>query len=222
MYKLIALDLDGTLLNDRLVMTSYSREAISRLIDKKIKCIIVTSRMLSSVISIISDLKISYISCLNGALIYNNTTKKIEKRFFIDNQIINKIIKILDNQDITINIFSGEKAYINRYDPDPVNCMYQRSLKPLLINELKLNTKKPSILSVQLICRNSRFLKNMTNLLKSEFSKYLNISESANNYIEIAKKGIDKGTSLEYISRKLTIIGKISLLLATVKTIFQC
>ena len=75
MYKLIAIDLDGTLLNSYGVISEIDKEAIKKAIKKGVKVILTSGRGTMSVKNFANELEIDGdIICGNGAIIY----KKIE------------------------------------------------------------------------------------------------------------------------------------------------
>ncbi len=78
--KIIALDMDGTLLNDEGIVTVYTKKVIRRALDRNIKVLLSTGRPLEMCISFARDLRLpSYIITSNGAEIYTAEEKLVEQ-----------------------------------------------------------------------------------------------------------------------------------------------
>ena len=91
MYKLIAIDIDGTLLNSNGELTERTKEIIRRVVNKKVKVVLTSGRVTKSVKSIADKISADkYIICDNGASIYDISeektiwSKEIEKNTVID------------------------------------------------------------------------------------------------------------------------------------------
>ena len=78
MYKLIAVDLDGTLLNSYGEVTEYSKKIIKRIIDEGNKFIIASGRPMDSIKMIAKEIgSDEFFIAGNGALIYDIRKDKI-------------------------------------------------------------------------------------------------------------------------------------------------
>lgn len=78
--KLIALDMDGTLLNDKGIVTEYTKEVLTRALDQGVHIILSTGRPLDMCISYAKELSLpSYIITSNGAEIFNADETLIEQ-----------------------------------------------------------------------------------------------------------------------------------------------
>ena len=78
MYKLVAIDLDGTLLNSYGQVSEKNRSALQKIQEKGTRVIISSGRSTNSVKNIANDIGIdSYIICGNGSLIYDLQSEEI-------------------------------------------------------------------------------------------------------------------------------------------------
>lgn len=90
-------DLDGTLLNSKRKISSYSKEIINGLIEKNIKFSIATARTPGTVIEILDGLRIKeVISLMNGVFLYDLENKKYLKVREIKKESVKEILDILD------------------------------------------------------------------------------------------------------------------------------
>ena len=85
MYKLIAIDLDGTLLNSYGLISEKNRETIKKAQENGIKIVLASGRTTNSVKSLAEELGGNeYIICGNGSLIYDLKKDEIIYDKFID------------------------------------------------------------------------------------------------------------------------------------------
>lgn len=81
MYKLIAVDMDGTLLNEKKEITNRCQKAIVQLKKKGKKLVLATGRPLNGVMQYIEKLDLfdenDYVIAFNGALVQSTKTKEI-------------------------------------------------------------------------------------------------------------------------------------------------
>ena len=72
MYRLVALDLDGTLLNSYGEISSETREAIKQSVEKGVEIVLASGRPISSVEDLANELQANhYIISGNGATVYD-------------------------------------------------------------------------------------------------------------------------------------------------------
>ncbi len=80
MYKLIALDMDGTLLNNKKTISKENKEAIKAAISKGSKVVLATGRPLKGIEKYLKELDLinngDYAIAFNGALVQETKTGK--------------------------------------------------------------------------------------------------------------------------------------------------
>ena len=95
MYKLIAMDLDGTLLNSYGEVTEKNKKAIKKAIEKNIEVVLASGRMPEAILPIAKEVSATnYLISGNGAEIYD-----INKNEIIYNNYLSKK-KVLEISDI--------------------------------------------------------------------------------------------------------------------------
>ncbi|OHD11281.1 MAG: hypothetical protein A2086_12835 [Spirochaetes bacterium GWD1_27_9] len=200
-YKLVAFDLDGTLLNSDMTLAKKTIDNLHRIIDKNIKCAIISGRNLSDILSLINDLDFCYLSSLSGALIYNNSTSEIEYLRSIQKESSIKLIDFLIKNDLITNIFTTNNIYISKYSSLYFSKLYQASLKPKMIDSLNLDE---NILSIQILLKNDKELDIIKEDIKNKFNN-LEIFNAGYSCLQINQKEANKGAALKFIADKLNI-----------------
>lgn len=120
-YKLIAIDLDGTLLNDDTKIPNTNKIAIKKAIDRGVHVIISSGRGYKSITNFVRDLDIIdndfYGSAFHGSCIFKINTCEIIEQYYIDRNVILEIFdEVKDSSDIGIILYkNGDNLYtINR------------------------------------------------------------------------------------------------------------
>ena len=97
MYKLVAVDLDGTLLNSYGEVTEYTKEVIKKVQQKGLKFIIASGRPMDSIKSISKDIGADkYFIAGNGAIIYDTQKQEVIYEKYIPKQKVLEIAKICE------------------------------------------------------------------------------------------------------------------------------
>lgn len=109
MYKIIAIDLDGTLLNSMGDVSEENKKAIKNAKNKNKEIVLASGRVSDSVLSFAKDIGADkYFICGNGSMIYDIQKEKIIYENFIDKNKILKLIKMCDENSIYYSIYSEE------------------------------------------------------------------------------------------------------------------
>ena len=107
MYKLVAVDLDGTMLNRYGIVTDDTKQAIKNTIEKGTDVIIASGRPIDSIKTIAKEIgSENYFIAGNGSLIYDIKKDEVVYERFLDKQKILEIIDICENNSISYNIYT--------------------------------------------------------------------------------------------------------------------
>lgn len=109
MYKLIASDLDGTLLNSYGEVTENTKQVINKIQNKGIEFIIASGRPMDSIKTIAKTINSNkYFIAGNGAIIYDIQNQKTIYENFIPKTKLLEISKICQENNITYNIYTEQ------------------------------------------------------------------------------------------------------------------
>ncbi|MCI9598312.1 MAG: HAD family phosphatase [Firmicutes bacterium] len=113
--KLIALDLDGTTLNDDRVISQANRQALEAAVDKGTNVVIATGRAFSALPEDVFQVKgIQYVLTSNGAVITDLRTNQVIYENCIAPEAVEKAVALLRQHDFMIEAFTGGGAYIEK------------------------------------------------------------------------------------------------------------
>lgn len=109
MYKLVTVDLDGTLLNSYGDVTEYTKQVINKVQNKGVEIMIASGRPIDSIKTIAEEINsIKYFIAGNGAIIYDIKNDKIIYEKYIPRSKVLEIAKVCEENNISYNIYTEE------------------------------------------------------------------------------------------------------------------
>lgn len=131
MYKIITIDLDGTLLNSRGEISSENRNAIKKAKEQGIEVVLASGRVSDSVLNIAKDIGADkYFICGNGSMIYDMQKDKVIYENFINKSKMLKLVKMCDENSIYYNIYSQESVITKSINYNVAVYNYENTKKP--------------------------------------------------------------------------------------------
>lgn len=114
--KLIALDMDGTVLDSKSEITAPTIMAISEVMAQNIHVVLCTGRTLSELKMVLRALPDTrYFICSNGANVYDIAGGKTIYKDLLENKKIYEIYRLLSGFDTMFEIYADYKIYLNEY-----------------------------------------------------------------------------------------------------------
>lgn len=208
-YKLIATDMDGTLLTDENLVGDRTIDSIRKAEEIGKITVLATGRMMKSAINYATrvGLKNPIISC-NGAII-TDKNQNIIYGGNIDHDLVRKIDKIARENEMYYHFYGEEKLYTAQYI-DQIDEFYNKDATEEELIEIVEFKKVDDVLSRGIKVYKFLFLDSDLDKLAKvkeelEETKGLNISKSGTHNLEITREDVSKGNSLEILTRILGI-----------------
>lgn len=231
MVKLIAIDLDGTLLNSYGQVSDKNRTALKKAQENGVNIVLASGRSTNSVKNIANDIGDNkYIICGNGSLIYDLQKEEIIYDKFIEKKKALQIIEICEQNSIYYNVYTENMVIAktlennvlfyhqeNANKPESkktkinlVNNIYEYVQKLENENILKFTISDNSSIIFNSIIRKLREVKNIDVLDVAHMSRKIikaGTEEVSINYYytEITSKNVDKWNAIEWLANKLGI-----------------
>lgn len=208
-YKLIAIDMDGTLLNSNNQVSERTRKSIELAKDKGVHIVLSTGRILKSALYYSRSLNLKNpIVASNGAIIVDESANVIFKKP-IDNILVKEIVKIAIERNIYYHFYDESRFYSHR-KVDEVLAFYSEGNGKLSIDmtvfedvEEILQIKDINIYKFLFVDNNREKLID----LRIELNKLdkIGTSSSWDNNIEAMGFNVSKGEALKELCNKLNI-----------------
>lgn len=231
MYKLIAIDLDGTLLNTYGQISQKNKEALLKAAQNGVEIVLASGRPTNSVKNIANDLgKNKYIICGNGSLIYDLQKEQIIYDKFIEKRKALQIIEICEKNSIYYNLYTENMVIAKNLDNNVLFYQYEnankiesKKTKINLVEDIYKyveNLENENILKFTISDKNSiifnscirklREIKNIDVLDVAHMSRKVIKSGTEEitigyYYTEVSSKNVDKWNAIEWLSKELGI-----------------
>ena len=231
MYKLIAIDLDGTMLNSYGEVTENTKRVLKQTKQKGAEVVITSGRSIDSIKYIASEIDSSkYMIAGNGAVVYDRSQNKILYEKYIPKNKALDIIQICEENSIFFNIYT-EKLTISKslnynilfYNNENKNVPEDKKTNIKIIDNiykyveenpdlqvLKITVCDESKIIFDSIIRKLREVKNVDVLdLQHMARKYIKLGTEEKKveyyYTEITSKDVDKWGAIEKLADRLQI-----------------
>ena len=199
-YKLIAMDLDGTLLNNQKQITKATQLCLKNLKLQGYIIVAVTARNLGSIKNICDISMFNYLILNNGCYIYNVAKEEGKILGNISDEDIYKITKTMINYSEGIDYCSISKYYYLKHSSD--NNTYIKSINSIKdIDDIVLR------MNIFLKDRTKlEYYKNMINkMLENANCFIMQEADDVLKWLVINPKEVNKATSLKYLGEQLNI-----------------
>lgn len=231
MYKLVAIDLDGTLLNSYGEVSENTKDEIKKAIENGVEVVLASGRPISSVEDLANELQANhYLISGNGAIVYDMHKKEVVYDRFLSKEQVLNIVKICEENSIYYNIYTenevltkslnyntlfyySENTHKQEEKRTNINILtdvYDYILKSNDQKYLKVTVCDQSQIIFASIIKKLRTINDIDVLDVAHMSKKI-IKAGTEEvlveycYTEITNKNVNKWTALEYIMKEKNI-----------------
>lgn len=212
-YKMIGLDLDGTLLKDNKSIDTKTKEYLEILSSNGVHIVPITGRPLSGIPDCVRNIKgVDYIISNNGSKTVLNSTNETLFSLAMDNATSKRVIEAVRQTGAIFEVFLNHYGYCEKFVFDHYKEVYTGTVlgdyifssRKQVDNLLTLfDDKNAEADEVFIICKDN----DEREIIKAQTDKISGIQYCmlADRFLEITKKGTDKGTALELLCNHLKI-----------------
>ena len=229
MYKLVAIDLDGTMLNHYGEISQKTKEIIKKCIKKGVEIVIASGRPMDSIKTIAEEMGIKgYFIAGNGALVYDMQKDEIIYKNYMKKEKVLEIIKICEENSIAYNVYT-DKVILTTNLKFNVLYYYKENLKKEetkktnisivenMYNYVK-NMKEENFLKVTICDENDTIFHSIVKKIKElNQIKVVEVAHMSRKtikqgteeipieyyYTEVSASQVDKWNAIEFLIRKL-------------------
>jgi|BEDMetMinimDraft_2_1075160.scaffolds.fasta_scaffold00374_9 Cof subfamily protein (haloacid dehalogenase superfamily) len=201
--QLIAVDLDGTLVDQQLQLDPRDVEAAKLARSKGIRVIVATGRMFESALPFVNALGIDGpLVCYQGALV-----KDLDGTLLhfapLSSEVANKLLDYARDQYLTLIAYNNGDIVVERMDEGARIYAATARREPKVIQDLRplMANGVPKLVIVADQIRIERELE----ILSKMFSGKADFVISQPRFLEITAAGINKKYGLEYVAKRLGI-----------------
>ena len=202
MYKMLCLDIDGTLLNSKYKISFKTKEAIKNLYkEKDIRIILVSARMPKGISFLQKELEIEEsIICYSGSLVIDKNYSVISNQY-IDINKVKTIVEEAKKYDLHISLYKDDKWLIEKNDNWAQIEADITNIKPELVqfsNMFSSEGYEKGFNKILLIGDENK-VSDVYKILNIKFEEDLNIYPSKPTYLEIMNKNVSKTSAIKQL-----------------------
>ena len=208
MYKLIAIDMDGTLLREDKSVSERTKNAIKLAKEKGVYVVIATGRPIDGVSRYLEELDMlgenDYVLSYNGGLVLKTKSREVVSKTVLTGSDLHYLHNLSKELGVNIHAFSEVHGLItpknSKYTEVEANINGIR----IAINDYSDIEDDHSIIKVMMIDEPEVLQKAIDNLPKEVYEKYT-VVRSAPFFLEFLNKKVNKGTGVELLAKHLNI-----------------
>ena len=142
--RMIAIDLDGTLLHDDMTISSYSRDVIKKASEEGFKVVIATGRMWNSARKKMEVLELGNVPvvCYTGAWIMMGETGEAIYQEGMDPKFASKAFLWAKEEGLKVTAFWDDKIYMEGPDGTEIKYRKYRTVQPEFLGAAFFNPPK--------------------------------------------------------------------------------
>ena len=142
MYKLIAIDMDGTLLNSKKEITKRTQDAIREARKQGVYVVLASGRPLEGLLKSLDQLELitenDYALSYNGCLVQNVATKEVISDITLKGSDLSDLVALSKEVGVNIHSFSKDRGLIT-----PKHSKYTQVEAD--INDIEINIDRKSV-----------------------------------------------------------------------------
>jgi len=205
--KLIAVDLDYTLLSSGFEVSKRNKEAIARALDRGVAVTLSTGRMFSSALPFAETLELSCpLITYNGAYIRAPGSDRPLSHVPVEKEHALETVRFAAEWDLHCNVYINDRLYMSKagweaqmyMDNCKVEGIYEPDLEPLILSSGEQPTK------ILLIGESGRMGEVKARLVELMAGKAY-VTTSVPEYVEIMNKNVSKGRALAAVASFLCV-----------------
>ena len=231
MYKLIAIDLDGTMLNSYGMVTEVTRKTIKEVEEQGVEIVIASGRPIDSIKEIAKEIESeNYFIAGNGAIIYDMKKDEIIYEKTMPKEKVLEIIKICEENSISYNVYTEQeilakalKYNVLYYHKENLKKEESKRTKINIVNDMYeyIKNKEDARFLKITICDESKTIFNsiIRKLKDIKDVEVMEVSHMARKtivhgteefqisyyYTEISTENVDKWEAIKFLIEKLNI-----------------
>ena len=207
-YKLIAMDMDGTLTNSQKEITKETRDVLIRLQEQGVKLVLASGRPTPGLFKEAQFLRMDefggYLLSFNGAAVHEYPSMRCIYSNTIDPHYVLPIINNAKALNLGVITYQGSNLIVD--DPKTYKADYEQKITGMgmkVVDDLREYVDFD--VNKFLISGPEQYLKTVFQDFKMPFGNLLSIYTSAPFYVEVVSNGINKSIGLEHIAKDLCL-----------------
>ncbi len=205
--KLIAIDIDGTLLNNQHQVTKEVHEALKKAEAQGVKIVLCTGRPITGVKGLLKELDLykesDFVITYNGSLVQATHTNEIISKFGLSHEDYLEIDLLARKLGVHLHSETEDTMYTSNRDISPYTILEAHLVDmPLKFRTPEEMTADLSIIKMMMIDEPA-LLDEIIPKIPADFLEKYTVVKSTPFFLEILNKEVDKGAAVERLAKHL-------------------
>ncbi|NPV53484.1 MAG: HAD family phosphatase [Firmicutes bacterium] len=202
--RLVAIDLDYTLLNEKLEIPDVARDAIQAAVKRGTTITLASGRMYRSTVRFAEELGLDApLITYNGAMTKSSRSRQLYHHLPVPIDLALGVVEYAQQEDIHINVYLDDNLYVKELSPEATGYATRSGVEAIPVGDLtRFLQADPTKL---LFVADEKVINKHIPIVKERFGEQLNVVRSMPIYIEVTNKGVSKGTALKALAAQLGI-----------------
>ncbi|OAB40223.1 Cof-type HAD-IIB family hydrolase [Paenibacillus antarcticus] len=206
-YRMIVLDLDDTLLCDDHTISPRTKKALMDAQEAGVKVVLASGRPTFAMTHIAKELELekygSFILSFNGAQIRNCTTNELLFSSTLTPETAHELYHISKKEEVGIHTYVGDDI-VTPANNEYTDIEAQITGMPIVEEVDFINAIQEPVVKVLMVDSPERLVI-LEKKMQQQLEGKLNVVRSKPFFLEFTEAGVDKGTSLHHLIKKLDI-----------------
>ena len=199
---LVALDLDGTLIGENLVIRPRVREAVAAARKAGVAVVIVTGRMFAATRPFARELGIDgAIVCYQGAAIFEVSTGAVLREIDVRREVAREVLAWAHDHGVHAQCYADDRLYVEAINRFSKRYTGLARVEPVLVPSLRVAFADRPTIKIVLV-DDADQAENHLAVLRPLLGDRAYITRSHVEFIEILDPGVNKGEALAFAAQR--------------------
>jgi len=201
--KLIALDIDGTIMDKACRISGRVKKAISKASEKGVYVLLATGRMYSATAYIGRELNLKTpLVVYQGSLVREfYKSDKILLHYSLDTALAYRLIRDARKKDVQINVYLNDKIYVENESPILQEYVDKRTV-PFYKADCFENMENFLPTKIIVMDYDSAKVEDLEKEFRGKYAQELNITKSTDYFCEFINKKCSKASGIMFLAEK--------------------
>jgi hypothetical protein len=198
LIKLVAIDLDGTLLNSQHELSARNEQALYQAMKEGVQIVLATGKTRYSALDLIRHLDLKSAGIYSQGLILYDGDGTVRFQHTMDDEVARQVIDYADLHEISLLVYSGMSLYTNQFTDDPTRITQYGEPEPIV--EAKLCDIVGNVPINKLIFMDTpSTITKIRAELADQLAGRATVVQALEEMLEVMPNGISKGTAFRFL-----------------------
>lgn len=198
-YRLVAVDLDDTLLDNDLRISWRAKQAIRQAGERGIHVTLATGRMFRSAVPYAEELGLNLpLITYQGALVKNSRSGEVLYHRPVPRELVEPVVEVIRSFGYHLQMYHNDELCMEKLTPEGEDYSRLAGVGITLVKDLKLYCPQPT--KIPVVNYQEDKLDRLAEVLEEGFGSRLYVTKSKPYYLEVMHPHATKGRALQVVA----------------------